>query len=46
MNERAYLIGGTLSIDSKKDKGTTITVQVPLPDRSPVPHKRRSHNEG
>jgi len=30
MNERAYLIGGTLSIDSKKDKGTTITVQVPL----------------
>jgi PAS domain S-box-containing protein len=30
MNERAYLIGGTLSIDSKKDKGTTIVVQVPL----------------
>ena len=29
MNERAYLIGGTLSIDSKKDKGTIITVQVP-----------------
>ena len=30
MNERTYLIGGTLSIDSEKDKGTTITVQVPL----------------
>ncbi|MCK4786805.1 MAG: PAS domain S-box protein, partial [Desulfobacteraceae bacterium] len=29
MNERAYLIGGILSIDSKKDKGTTITVQIP-----------------
>jgi PAS domain S-box-containing protein len=30
MNERTYLIGGTLSIDSKRGKGTTITVEVPL----------------
>jgi PAS domain S-box-containing protein len=45
MNERAYLIGGTLSIDSKKDRGTTITVQVPLDGGSPVPHESRSQDE-
>jgi PAS domain S-box-containing protein len=45
MNERAYLIGGTLSVDSKKDKGTTITVQVPLSDTSPLPHRRHSQDE-
>jgi PAS domain S-box-containing protein len=45
MNERAYLIGGTLSIDSKKDEGTTITVQVPLPNRDAVPHKCPSQDE-
>jgi len=38
MNERTYLIGGTLSIDSKEDEGTTITVQVPLPNGNPVAH--------
>lgn len=45
MKERAYLIGGTLVIDSKEDTGTTIAVQVPLLDREPVSHKRRGQDE-
>ncbi|MBN1862223.1 MAG: PAS domain S-box protein [Dehalococcoidales bacterium] len=45
MNERAYLIGGTLSIDSKKDRGTTITVQVPLRDKSRVPSESYGQDE-
>jgi PAS domain S-box-containing protein len=44
MNERAYLIGGTLVIDSKMGEGTTITVQVPLLDGDAVSHKRRSQD--
>lgn len=34
MNERAYLIGGTLSIASEERKGTTITIEVPLSNRN------------
>jgi len=30
MNERTYLIGGTLSIKSQKGQGTKITLQVPV----------------
>jgi len=44
MKERAYLMGGTLSIDSKKDRGTTITVQVPRGDGSSVPQEAHSHS--
>jgi signal transduction histidine kinase len=35
MIERARLIGGNLSIDSKKGEGTTITVEVPLLNGQP-----------
>ncbi len=30
MQERAQLLGGTLTIDSKPGKGTILTVEVPL----------------
>jgi len=30
MQERARLIGGSLKIDSEKEKGTTVTVRVPI----------------
>ena len=33
MKERARLVRGTISIDSSPEKGTKITVQVPLPEQ-------------
>jgi PAS domain S-box-containing protein len=32
MRERAHLIGGKIDINGAEDKGTVVTVQVPIPD--------------
>jgi signal transduction histidine kinase len=51
MCERAMLLGGSVTIDSKRGKGTTISVQIPLEDWLPIRvdkggPKRCTHNSG
>jgi len=51
MCERAMLLGGSVAIESKQRKGTTISVQIPLEDWVPIRvnkggQKCCSHNTG
>jgi PAS domain S-box-containing protein len=51
MCERAMLLGGSVTIESKRGKGTTISVQIPLEDCGPNRvdkngQKRRRHRSG
>ena len=36
MCERAMLLGGTVTIESKRGEGTTISVQIPFEDWLPI----------
>jgi PAS domain S-box-containing protein len=36
MCERAMLLGGSVTIESKRGKGTTVSVQIPLEDWAPI----------
>ena len=46
MHERAGQVGGTLDIQSKKGKGTTITVRIPVnTDRIPAPSSRNGKSK-
>jgi PAS domain S-box-containing protein len=42
MRERAMLLGGSVTIDSTRGKGTTVSVRIPLEGRTPI----RVDNEG
>jgi PAS domain S-box-containing protein len=51
MCERAMLLGGSVTIESKRGKGTTIAVHIPLEDWVPIRldkdgQKRRRHKSG
>jgi len=46
MRERATLLGGTLTIESTRDGGTTAFVEVPLPAPSPAPPAREREGGG
>ncbi len=37
MRERALLVGGTLDIDSRPGKGTSVVLEVPAQPASPAP---------
>jgi PAS domain S-box-containing protein len=37
MRERAHLVGGSMTVESSRGRGTTIGVTVPLPAESPLP---------
>jgi signal transduction histidine kinase len=51
MCERAMLLGGSVTIESKRGKGTTISVHIPLENWGPIRldrdgQKRRRHKSG
>jgi PAS domain S-box-containing protein len=39
MRERATLLGGSVTVESKRRKGTTVSVQIPLPGANPSGHR-------
>jgi signal transduction histidine kinase len=45
MRERADLLGGSLTIESAQGNGTTVFVEIPLPDERPSSDTRGDHDE-
>ena len=45
LEERVNLVGGTINVDSKPKKGTTIEVSLPLPPASPAKRKRKARKK-
>jgi len=45
MRERANLLGGSLTIESAEDSGTTVFVEIPLPDEGLGNDMRGNHGE-
>ena len=45
MRERAALLGGSLTIESAQGSGTTVFVEIPLPDEWPRSAMRGNHGE-
>ena len=45
MEERVNLVGGTINVESKPKKGTTIEVSLPLPPAAPAKRKRKARKK-
>ena len=45
MRERAALLGGRLTIESAQGSGTTVFVEIPVPDERPWSATRGDHGE-